>query len=190
MIARSHHRILWQAVRCCVLIAPILLALGAAEAHERLRVQIDTALQLNLSKPAATVVLGNPVIAGVTVESPTMIFLFGLQAGETNLIILDDDGNSLLSSQLVVVPADERVVTVHRNVVEVTYSCDPRCAQILTPNPVSGNPAPPATASPTAEAAAKSLGEGGAAAPTSASAAETSPPAAQPEASAAQSTGE
>ncbi|MFQ5785710.1 MAG: pilus assembly protein N-terminal domain-containing protein [Alphaproteobacteria bacterium] len=102
-------------------------------ADDALRLIIDKSHLLRLTEDAATVMVANPGIADVVVESPRMVFLVGRDVGETNLIILDSAGKEILETPLVVVPNPVRQVTIHRNTVEATLSCMPRCAGVPTP---------------------------------------------------------
>ncbi len=97
-------------------------------------VTVHQATLLRLQRPAEVVLIANPTIADVVVESPQMIFVLGLEPGETSLHILDGRGNEIRQSAVVVVPTAERTVTVYRanNLEEATYSCAPRCAAVGT----------------------------------------------------------
>ena len=104
---------------------------------DSLNVRLDKAEILRLDYPASIVIVGNPEIADVTVENPNMLFVTGLMAGETNLIILDDSGESIMEYDLVVVSEVNRQVTVHRNVgVLTTFSCKPRCIEVPNPSEI------------------------------------------------------
>ncbi len=104
---------------------------------ESLNIRLDKAEILRLDIPASIVIVGNPEIADVTVENPNMLFLTGLAAGETNLIVLDDVGQPIMEYDLVVVAERDRHVTVHRNVeVLTTYSCKPRCIEVANPSQI------------------------------------------------------
>jgi hypothetical protein len=133
----------------------IIIAVVAEASADRLRVELDKAILLRLEQDADVVFVANPSVADVTVESPRMLFVLGLAPGETSLRILDADGKDVVATTIVVVPTEERTVTVNRNTpggsAELTYSCDPRCAQVRTPTGVSvdaasfgGAPAAPA----------------------------------------------
>ena len=120
------------------LAAMTVVAVVGSAAAERLRVELDKAVLLRLEKDADVVFVANPSVADVTVESPRTLFVLGLAPGETSLRILDADGKDVLATTIVVVPIEERTVTVSRNTPgggadELTYSCDPRCAQVRTP---------------------------------------------------------
>lgn len=120
-----------------LLLAATVITLGAlpATAEEVLFVTVNKVEVINLERDATVVLIANPVIADVAVESERLIFLFGLEPGETNLLILDAEGEKILSMPVVVVPNLDRQVTINRASVneEATYICAPRCAAIATP---------------------------------------------------------
>ena len=117
--------------------AGLAVALSTGAMADSLNVRLDKAEILRLDYPASIVIVGNPQIADVTVESPNMLFVTGLTAGETNLIILDDSGESIMEYDLVVVSEVDRQVTVHRNVeVLTTFSCKPRCIEVPNPSEI------------------------------------------------------
>lgn len=107
-------------------------------AQERLRVEIDKAALVRLEKNASIVYVANPAIADVAVQSSRLIFVLGRAPGETSLRILDDKGKDILDSIVVVVPNYTATVTINRNEAnrgseELTFSCDPVCAESRTP---------------------------------------------------------
>lgn len=118
------------------LLASIFM-LGAlpAIAAEAIIVPVHKVKIVKLDRDASVVLVANPTIADVAVESERLIFLFGLEPGETSLTILDADGEEILVAPVVVVPLVERQVTVNRasSNEEATYSCAPRCAAVATP---------------------------------------------------------
>ena len=131
-------RALWleAAGRRLAAIAGILMfGVLPVNAAEPLTVTVDQAYLLRLQRDADVVMIANPRIADVVVESARMIFVLGLQPGETNLYILDGNGTAIIQSAVFVVPNDERQVTVNRasEDEEATYSCTPRCASVPTP---------------------------------------------------------
>lgn len=149
------------------LAAVVVVAVVAEAAADRLRVELDKAVLLRLEKDADVVFVANPSVADVTVESPRMLFVLGLAPGETSLRILDADGQDVIATTIVVVPVEERTVTVNRNTPtggkELTYSCDPRCTQVRTPTGVkveaaAFGSAPSAPADQGAAASAADLG--------------------------------
>lgn len=108
----------------------------STDPNEPVRVVVDKAHLMRLDTDASVVMVANPTIADVAVESPRMVFIVGREPGETNIFVLDSNGNEIVQSDLVVVPKTDRHVTVHRvtedATVEATLSCAPRCAEVVT----------------------------------------------------------
>ncbi len=128
----------------------MLFALPANAANDTIEVAINKAHLIQLDVDANVVLIANPEIADVAVESPRVIFLLGKAPGETSLFILDADGTDLVRAEVIVTadiggPAEpmagmmtssepmplmtsgssapkskERAVTIYRNVVSVT----------------------------------------------------------------------
>jgi Pilus formation protein N terminal region len=70
-----------------------LLASGISSClAEELTVNADQSQIISLSRPASTVVVGNPSIADVTIQG-SQLFVHGRLFGKTNIIALDDSGN-------------------------------------------------------------------------------------------------
>lgn len=107
-----------------------------ADPNEPVSVVVDKAHLMRLDKDASVVMVANPTIADVAIESPRMVFIVGREPGETNIFVLDSKGNEIVKSDLVVVPKLDRHVTVNRVTqeanVESTLSCAPRCAEVVT----------------------------------------------------------
>ncbi len=101
---------------------------------DALHVVIDKSQLIRLTRDAKVVMVANPDIADVVIESPRMIFLIGRSPGETNLFALDGQGNEIIQTPVVVVPNPVREVTIYRPGTESTLSCMPRCAAVPTPD--------------------------------------------------------
>lgn len=117
----------------------ILLSAHQSGAQERavtdaLRVVLDKSQSLTLTRQAASVIVGQPQIADVTVVTPRRIILIGKKVGETSLVILDSQGQTLIDASLTVVPEAQRHVTIHKGAEGVlTLSCSPRCSGVDNP---------------------------------------------------------
>ncbi|MFP6745420.1 MAG: pilus assembly protein N-terminal domain-containing protein [Alphaproteobacteria bacterium] len=120
-----------------------LFGISLADAGEVINVAVNTAHVLHLQRDAAVVMVAIPAIADVSVESPWLIFIFGIEPGKTNFYVLDDDDGVILELALVVTLIDDRQVTINRPQEETTLSCAPRCATVGTP---VGSKSPAATA--------------------------------------------
>ena len=79
----------------------------------------------------ATVIVGNPIIADVTMlKRNDTIVLTGKGFGETNLIALDAQGKALGELIVRVMPADN-VLIVQRGMDRQSYACSPKCEPIV-----------------------------------------------------------
>ncbi len=125
----------------------VLLGATAADAHDAVKVVAGKAHVMRLKQDAVVVLIADPTIADVAVESPRLVFILGRRPGETNLNILDDDGKEIVHLDVVVVPNPDRVVTVQRGTDEATLSCAPRCASVAVAGGAPAAPAAPPEAS-------------------------------------------
>ncbi len=90
-------------------------------------VLIDHAKVLRLPERTQTVVVGNPIIADVSVQKNGIVVLTGKSYGRTNLIALDNSGTLIAESTITVQAANETLVTVQRGLDRESYSCTPNC---------------------------------------------------------------
>lgn len=105
----------------------------AAPADETISVVVDQAKLVRLPERVATIVVGNPLIADVSLQPGGMVVVTGKGYGATNVIAMDRQGN-ILVDRLVQVegPNDTRLVTVYRGVSRESYSCAPVCQKRVT----------------------------------------------------------
>lgn len=120
--------------RLAAVIGLVLFAALPAVAAEPLRVTIGKAHLMRLDSDAAIIMVADPTVADVVLESPRTLFIVGRSPGETNLYVLDGDGAEIVHTDVVVVPNADREVTLDRNTVETTFSCAPRCTQAAEPS--------------------------------------------------------
>jgi Flp pilus assembly secretin CpaC len=124
----------------------LVLASGAAlapaaanpvslEPVRTISLQMDHTQTLSFSREAAGVVVGNPLIADVSVFDTRTVLLTGKGVGETNLIALDKKGKPFLDIRLSVVQGSTNMVRVWRGKDRETLACQPAC----TPAPQIGD---------------------------------------------------
>lgn len=100
------------------------------------KVELNKTEIVRLPGAAASVIIGNPKIADVTVQSSDILFVVGRGYGETNLIVLDSKGNTMMNADLQVVNTLPRTgVRLYGGKNRETYSCIPYCG----PSPVLGD---------------------------------------------------
>jgi hypothetical protein len=105
--------------------------LAAAKADD-LIVKFDQSQILKLSRPAAEIIVGNPSIADVTVQSGNMLVVTGKSYGITNIIALDGDRNVIQDQRISVRRDEVGVVNVMKGSVRQTFACMPQCNPTAT----------------------------------------------------------
>lgn len=112
-------------------------ALAEGPVPEPIIVSLHKSRLIRLDGDAKTVVVSNPMIANVQVESPRLLILMGLSAGETDLIVLDGGRRPLLESSILVTSDSDSNVSIVRNCMDGTgclpeeeLSCAPRCVRV------------------------------------------------------------
>src|SRR6201996_4221357 len=99
-----------------LLLAPTIALADPAPPSKSIAVNVDQAKLVRLPGKVATIVVGNPLIADVTLQPGGMIVVTGKGYGATNFIALDRGGEILVDRQIHVEGPSDRVVTVYRGV--------------------------------------------------------------------------
>ena len=118
-----------------LLVIAALLAIGgtqsaAAESND-VEILIDQAALVRIERPAAEIVVGNPSIADVSVQSGKVLVVTAKSFGETNLIVLDADGKVIVNRRLIVQEPRGGFVTVYKGSSRFTLDCAPHCTTPL-----------------------------------------------------------
>lgn len=107
-----------------VLIAALLAAALAGEARAGgVSVQMDNVSVVAFKEPVATVYLGNPSIAELTLIDSRHAFLLGKKFGMTNLIALSSDKNIIVNEPVTVTSRGWGAVTIYRGEASFNYTC-------------------------------------------------------------------
>ena len=114
---------LWLAVA-------FVLASGASPARAEtsmIAVTLDQAKIARLPQGTATLIVGNPMIADVTMlkNNNTMV-ITGKGFGQTNLIAIDGAGSLIEEEQIQVLPA-KTVLVLQSGSSRISYACNPAC---------------------------------------------------------------
>jgi Flp pilus assembly secretin CpaC len=96
-----------------------------------INVNVNMARVLRISAPAATVIVGNPGIADVTIQDPQTLILTGKSYGQTNLIVLDSRGEPVADTLIEVVQMTAGVMTVYQGQSRTTLACAPNCQPVV-----------------------------------------------------------
>jgi hypothetical protein len=95
-------------------------------------VVVDQAKLVKLPERISTLVVGNPLIADVTLQPGGLMIVTGKSYGATNLIAMDREGNVLTERMIEVEGPTDKLVTVYRGTARETYSCTPSCQRRVT----------------------------------------------------------
>src|SRR5262249_52986334 len=83
--------------------AALLSALAVpAAAAPGLTVALDHSERLNVSRPAGSVIVGNPQVADVTVVDPNTVYVSGRGYGVSEIVVLDPLGRPVWKGDVVV----------------------------------------------------------------------------------------
>jgi Flp pilus assembly secretin CpaC len=107
-----------------------LLAGGPASASDKIDtvlVAVDHAKVIKLPDKTQTVIVGNPMIADVSVQKNGVLVVTGRSFGVTNMIALDGGGRMLAESRVTVRASTDSIVTIQRGMDRESYSCAPQC---------------------------------------------------------------
>ena len=115
-----------KAIALAALLAASPLA-AAADTTEPISVRVNMARILRISAPAATVIIGNPGVADVTIQDPQTLILTGKSYGTTNLIVLDSMGNPVADTLITVIQQQADLMTVYMGSLRTTLICAPVC---------------------------------------------------------------
>jgi Pilus formation protein N terminal region len=92
----------------------------------------DQAKLVKLPAKVATIVVGNPLIADVTLQTGGIVVVTGKGYGATNFIAMDRAGDILVDRTIQVEGPTDQLVTIYRGVERESYSCRPICQKRVT----------------------------------------------------------
>ena len=103
-----------------------------ARAADTLTVSVDQATITKMPENATTLVIGNPLIADVSVQPGGLLIVTGKGYGTTNLIALDRSGAVLFERNIQVLGPQDQIVYVYRGPNRESFSCTPDCEPRMT----------------------------------------------------------
>ncbi|WP_374367665.1 pilus assembly protein N-terminal domain-containing protein [Dongia sp.] len=121
-------------IAVCVSLAP------AALAQDVISVVWRKAQFLPIEGDPATIIIGDPSVTDISIEGPGKILIFGKVPGETSLMVLAANGDVLIDAAVVVMPENERHVSIispsASAYTERTWNCYTRCVQVVGPGSI------------------------------------------------------
>ena len=122
-----------RALFAAALLASALPAQAAGK-NDTVALALDEVHTLTFRAPVATVYVGNPAIADITMIDARHAFVLGKTFGRTNIVALNHDGVQVYNARINVAQGGTETLTLNRGVQRVTYNCTgARCEQQPTP---------------------------------------------------------
>src|SRR3954465_10406646 len=115
-----------------ILLVPASAFAAPAPTGSAIPVNIDQAKLIRLPERAASIVIGNPLIADITLQPGGVIIVTGKSYGATNFVAMDRNGEVLVERIILVESAADPTVTVYRGIERESYSCMPVCQPRIT----------------------------------------------------------
>src|SRR3954468_6352234 len=113
-----------------ILLWPVAAAAGPMA--DTIAVNVDQAKLVKLPTRVSTIVVGNPLIADVTLQTGGILVVTGKGYGATNFIAMDRSGEVVVDRIIQVEGPTDQLVTVYRGVERESYSCMPICQRRVT----------------------------------------------------------
>ncbi|MFL6818781.1 MAG: pilus assembly protein N-terminal domain-containing protein [Bradyrhizobium sp.] len=113
-----------------LLLWPVAAAAGSNA--DAIAVNVDQAKLVKLPTRVSTIVVGNPLIADVTLQTGGILVVTGKGYGATNFIAMDRSGEVLVDRVIQVEGPTDQLVTIYRGVERESYSCMPICQRRIT----------------------------------------------------------
>jgi hypothetical protein len=114
------------------MVAALLPAASAEPVPTAVAVNVDQAKLVKLPASVSTIVVGNPLIADVSLQNGGMVVVTGKGYGATNFIAMDRSGEVLVDRVIQVEGPSDRLITVYRGAERESYSCMPVCQRRVT----------------------------------------------------------
>jgi hypothetical protein len=115
-----------------LMVVALLPAASAEPSPVAVAVNVDQAKLVKLPTSVSTIVVGNPLIADVSLQSGGIVVVTGKGYGATNFIAMDRTGEVLVDRVIQVEGPSDRLITVYRGAERESYSCMPVCQRRVT----------------------------------------------------------
>lgn len=112
-------------------IAALAAAPNRANANDIIA-RFDQSQIIKLPRPVAEIIIGNPMIADVAIQSNNLLVITGKSFGLTNIIALDAERNIILDQRVMVQRDNTRQLYLMKAGKRQTYNCTPQCNPTIT----------------------------------------------------------
>ncbi len=122
----------FRALAVGLLLSPTIVLADPGPESKSIAVNVDQAKLVKLPPKVATIVVGNPLIADITLQPGGLMVVTGKGYGATNFIAMDRAGEVLVDRIIQVEGPTDQLVTVYRGTQRESYSCMPVCQRRVT----------------------------------------------------------
>jgi Flp pilus assembly secretin CpaC len=122
----------FRALAVGLLLSPTIVLADPGPESKSIAVNVDQAKLVRLPPKVATIVVGNPLIADITLQPGGLMVVTGKGYGATNFIAMDRAGEVLVDRIIQVEGPTDQLVTVYRGTQRESYSCMPVCQRRVT----------------------------------------------------------
>jgi len=123
-MSRNRARLSLAALALVAVLSP----LPSQAQSSALTVQVDRSQRVQLRGQVASVIVGNPQIADVTVVNSNTLFVTGKGYGVTEVVAVDAIGRTLFQNQIIVSGGQTGSVRVWRGAQATEMACSSSCA--------------------------------------------------------------
>lgn len=130
-------------------VAAASFAAAAAAATPSIVVPVDQSTRVEVAGAAASILVGSPAVADVTVVDSHTLYVTGRNYGSTDVVVLNEFGSPLFRGTVVVTAPDVGRVSVYRGGARTDFACAPSCqATTRAAGGQASAAAPPAAPAP------------------------------------------
>jgi Flp pilus assembly secretin CpaC len=123
---------LLRSLAIAILLVPASAFAAPVPSGGTIPVNIDQAKLIRLPERTATIIVGNPLVADITLQPGGTIIVTGKSYGATNFVAMDRNGEVLVDRIILVESAADPIITVYRGIERESYSCMPICQPRIT----------------------------------------------------------
>lgn len=117
----------------CIVFILLSISTGFSQQgyNKKIMIDIDFMEAFKLQNPASQIVIGNPIIADITVRDEQSIFISGKSPGRTHMLVYGHDGE-IVERYILVVRDPDIYLTVYQGAEnKAHFDCEPLCQRVL-----------------------------------------------------------
>ncbi|MBB5772864.1 Flp pilus assembly secretin CpaC [Brevundimonas vesicularis] len=126
-------------IAAALIVAPVV----ASAQDGALNVEIDRSARVQLRGAAASIIVGNPQIADVSLVDANTMFIVGKGYGVTEVVAVDGVGRTLFQREIVVTGGSTGSVRVWRGAQATEMACGASCTPSVRSSSPSAAPSAP-----------------------------------------------